>query len=65
MIAYALRHNYEYGDSFYLNKIDSKFDKDGGTVHGLYHYKPSEEKCECPACSNRSVIPKKLVNSNR
>lgn len=54
LIAYAMRRNYEYGDTFYLDRIDNKFDKEGGIVHGLYHYKPAGEKCECLACASRN-----------
>lgn len=51
-IAYAVFRRYEAGDTSYLDIILSKFDTEGGIIHGLAH-KTGVADCMCPACMSR------------
>ena len=53
MLAFALWRKYEKSDSTFFDPIVSKFDADGGVIHGLVHRKSSTEVCYCPACMSR------------
>lgn len=55
LVAYALWQKFERGDSEFFDVIDDKFDSEGGVVHGLHHYKMTDEYCDCPACSPRLI----------
>lgn len=50
LVAYSVRKKYENGDPTYFDIIKGSFDSEGGVIHGLVHYKPREEACDCPAC---------------
>ncbi|MGH6855575.1 MAG: DUF3800 domain-containing protein, partial [Aestuariivirga sp.] len=54
LIAYALWRQYEYQDGRFFNPIISRFDADGGVIHGLVHYKATTSTCYCPACMSRA-----------
>ena len=56
LLAWAVWRRYEHSDTRYFDKIVSRFDKEGGVMHGLVHRKPSTEECHCPACLTRSVM---------
>jgi hypothetical protein len=45
LVAYAVFRRYERGDTRLLDKIISKFDTDGGVIHGLVHIAPSSGTC--------------------
>ncbi len=62
LIAYSLRHAYEKGDSYYLDIIGDKFDRDGGTIHGLHHYTPIGSNCRCLICHNKESSIKLITN---
>ncbi|MGO3931101.1 DUF3800 domain-containing protein [Rhodopseudomonas pseudopalustris] len=53
LIAHAVRRYYEYGDASYFDIFKSKFDSEGGVVHGLVHFKPSGAQCNCHCCRQR------------
>lgn len=50
LIAYALRRYYENGDARYIDLISHRFDSEGGIMHGLTHFIPKNEICNCVAC---------------
>ena len=53
MIAYGLRRYYENGESWLFDAMASRFDAVGGVVHGLVHYVPQGERCDCYYCRSR------------
>jgi hypothetical protein len=55
MVAYALRRYYEAGDDEFFEIIKSKFDAEGGVIHGLKHHKPQQEACGCHYCRLRPI----------
>ena len=54
LLAFALWRRYEKNDATFFDPIISKFDADGGVIHGLVHRRPSAEICYCPACLSRA-----------
>ena len=54
LLAFALWRKYEKSDSTFFDPIVSRFDANGGVIHGLVHYKAFNETCYCPACMSRS-----------
>jgi hypothetical protein len=55
MIAHAVRRYYENGESAYFDLISGRFDAVGGVIHGLIHYTPSGQICNCLSCRQRST----------
>ena len=55
LTAWAVWRRYEYQDTRYFDKIISRFDSEGGVIHGLVHSTPDNEDCACPACLSRSI----------
>jgi len=55
MVAYALRRYYENGEATYFDLIKTRFDAEGGVVHGLTHYVPANENCNCLSCRQKHV----------
>jgi hypothetical protein len=53
LVAYSLRRYYVHGDAAYFDRIRSKFDAQGGVVHGLVHQVPAGEACPCHVCRVR------------
>lgn len=53
LVAWAVWRRYEYQDTRYLDKIVSRFDSEGGVLHGLVHFAPKDGDCHCPACFSR------------
>ena len=53
LLAFALWRKYEKKDATFFDPIVSKFDADGGVIHGLVHRKLPTEDCYCPACMSR------------
>lgn len=53
LIAYSMRRYYENGESRLFDLIAGKFDSEGGVVHGLVHFTPSGENCNCLSCRQR------------
>lgn len=55
MVAYAVRRYYERDEREYLDIIASKFDGQGGTLHGLIHL--TGARCDCISCRQRQFSP--------
>ena len=55
LVAWAVWRRYEFQDTRYFDKITSRFDSEGGVIHGLVHSHPSSEDCSCPACLSRTI----------
>ena len=55
LVAWAVWRRYEFQDTRYFDKIVSRFDSEGGVLHGLVHFGPKDENCHCPACLTRAV----------
>ena len=55
LVAWAVRRRYDLQDTRYFDKIVSRFDSEGGVLHGLVHFGPRDEECHCPACLSRAV----------
>lgn len=56
LVAWATWRHYELDDNAYFKRIVSRFDSQGGIIHGLVHYKPRDEQCHCPACMSRFTL---------
>ena len=54
LLAWAVWRRYEHHDTRYFDPIVGRFDKEGGTIHGLVHRKRSADECHCPACMSRA-----------
>ena len=54
LVAWSVWRRYEYGDTRFFDKIVSRFDYEGGVIHGLVHYRPTTEACHCPGCLSRA-----------
>lgn len=54
-VAYAVFRRYQAGDAQYFDLIASKFDAEGGVVHGLAHKELGNPGCMCPACLSRRI----------
>lgn len=54
LTAYALRPYFENGDADLFDRIEHRFDGEGGTNHGLVHYVPPDAQCNCKACRQRA-----------
>jgi len=52
-IAYSVFRRYNASDLNYFNCVESRFDRDGGIVHGLSHLQKYNRNCTCPACITR------------
>jgi hypothetical protein len=53
LIAHAIRQYYERGNPRFFDIISSKFDTEGGVLHGLVHYTPRDSGCNCFCCRQR------------
>ena len=58
LIAFSMWRKYEYQDGRFFDPIISRFDADGGVIHGLVHYRSTNRGCYCPACMSRSLNTK-------
>lgn len=54
-VAYAVFRRYQASDTSYFDIITSKFDSEGGRVHGLSHLQTIDPGCMCPACMSRRL----------
>ena len=52
-IAYAVYRRYEAKDTSFLDVIASRFDEEGGVIHGLAHKQTIDPDCRCLACATR------------
>lgn len=52
-VAYSVFRRYEAQDTKYFDLVASKFDAEGGTIHGLVHKQTRDSNCMCPACLSR------------
>ena len=57
LVAYAMRRKFELGDAEFFDLIEPYFDREGGVVHGLHHYRNRDESCDCPSCRYHSGFP--------
>lgn len=55
LIAFAVWRKYEYQDGRFFDPIISRFDEDGGVIHGLMHFRAKGADCYCPACMSRNL----------
>lgn len=55
LVAHGMRHNFEHGNSRYLDRIASKFDSEGGVTHGLVHIAPRDTQCSCLSCRQKKI----------
>ena len=55
LLAWAVWRRYEQSDTRYFDRIVQRFDTEGGVIHGLVHFKRSNEQCMCPACLSRTL----------
>ena len=53
LVAHAIRRYYESGDAQYFDLISSRFDAEGGVLHGLTHFSPKDGGCNCIACRRK------------
>lgn len=53
LVSYAMWRKFEQGDDEFFNVISGSFDREGGIVHGLHHYRDLAVHCDCPGCSPR------------
>ena len=56
LLAFALWRRYEHNDLTFFDPIVSRFDADGGVIHGLVHRKSATETCYCPACMSGPIF---------
>ncbi len=50
MVAHSVRRYYESGDSQFFDLIRHRFDSEGGVIHGLTHFAPPDDGCNCFVC---------------
>lgn len=50
LVAYAMWRKFEKGDNEFFEVIAGDFDREGGVVHGLHHFKNPTDPCDCPGC---------------
>ena len=50
LVAYAMWRKQEKGDSEFFDVISGDFDREGGVIHDLYHFKNPDDSCDCPVC---------------
>lgn len=56
LVAYAMYRRYEKQDPPFFDKIQDRFDRDRGIIHGLVHYKREGDfSCDCPVCAQRDA----------
>ena len=53
LVSWAVWRRYERRDTRYFDRISTRFDSEGGVMHGLVHFIPGHEACTCPACYSR------------
>jgi hypothetical protein len=55
LVAWSTFRKYEYADGRFFDQLISRFDNDGGVIHGLYHARGTTiaQACHCPACMSR------------
>ena len=58
LVAWSVWRRYEFQDTRYFDKIASKFDAEGGVIHGLVHDHSNSSECTCPACLSRTIRSK-------
>jgi hypothetical protein len=54
-VAYAVFRRYNAGDTNYFDIVASRFDSEGGVIHGLAHKTKNFPDCTCPACMSRRM----------
>ena len=53
LVSWAVWRRYERQDTRYFDRISTRFDSEGGVMHGLVHQTPNRESCTCPECYSR------------
>ncbi len=64
LVAWAVWRRYQQLDTRFFDRISSRFDAEGGVVHGLVHFTPGHVNCSCPACLTRSVRDRSAKRQN-
>jgi hypothetical protein len=52
LVAWATWQYYEHRSTRFIQKINSRFDSDGGVQHGLVHLNKGHRSCKCVACAS-------------
>jgi hypothetical protein len=56
LVSYAIWRKFEQGDTEFFDVISDFFDREGGAVHGLHHYRNQyDNPCDCPGCVSRLI----------
>lgn len=53
LVSWAVYRRYERSDTFFLDKILSRFQEKDGKIHGLMHLANDWRNCSCQACISR------------
>lgn len=53
LVAYSIYRRYERSDTFLLDKIVGRFQREDKKIHGLMHLIAGYRNCTCPACLSR------------
>lgn len=53
LVAYAIFRRYERSDTFLLDRIIGRFQREDKKIHGLMHLIAGYRTCTCPACLSR------------
>jgi hypothetical protein len=56
LVAYAMGRYYNKGDDEFSSIIASRFDHEGGVIHGLTHFTPPDQACNCYSCRQRALL---------
>lgn len=62
-VAWAVGHFYERGHTEWMQRLNHRFDADGGIQHGMAHLVRGYRSCPCVACHSRAngQVKKELV----
>jgi hypothetical protein len=58
LTAYSVYRRYERSNTWLIDQIISRFDTEGGVIHGLLHLTANRSSCTCPACLTRRLAPR-------
>lgn len=56
LVAYSMGRYYNVGDDEFSSIIAHKFDSEGGVLHGLTHFTPSDQACNCYSCRQKALL---------
>jgi hypothetical protein len=56
LVSYAIWRKFEQEDAEFFDVISDFFDREGGSIHGLHHYRNQyDNPCDCPGCVSRLI----------